>query len=137
MRSNIVRTASGASLPVSTVISVLPPAAHELVLEAELVEAPSDDEVDEIVHREALACVAPQRTCRLCRFVRLERPVVEARREKEDDRTRLPYAQHVLEMDQRERRLARAEHELAALLERDARRPLNQVRHRAGGDRSE
>src|SRR6476469_420209 len=117
MRSNIVRTASGASLPVSTVNSVLPPAAHELVVETELVEAAPDDEVHQVVDR---ACA-----------------VVEARSEEEDDRPCLPYAQHVFEVDQRERRLARAEHELAALLERHAHRTLDQVRHRAGGDRAE
>src|SRR5215204_5475077 len=117
MRSNIVRTASGASLPLSTLTSVLPPAAHELVVQAKLVEAPSDDEVHEVVHR---ACA-----------------VVEAWREEEHHRARLAHAEHVLEVDQRERRLAWAEHELATLLERDARRPLDQVRHRAGCDRAE
>jgi hypothetical protein len=50
MRSNIVRTASGASLPVSTLNSVLPPAAHQLVVDSELVEAASDDEVHQIVY---------------------------------------------------------------------------------------
>src|SRR5215208_1614524 len=117
MRSNIVRTASGASLPVSTLTSVLPPAAHQLVLEPQLVEAAPDDEVHKVVNR--------------------ARAVVEARRKKEHDRARLPNAQHVLEVDRRERRLARAEHELAALLESDACRPLDQVRHRPGGDRAE
>src|SRR4029453_14331355 len=117
MRSNIVRTASGASLPVSTLISVLPPAAHELVFEPELVEAAADDEVDEVVHRLGA--------------------VVEAGREEEHDRAGLAPAPHVLQVDQRERRLARAEHELAALLQRDAGRPLDQIRHRPGGDRPE
>src|SRR5689334_10235581 len=115
MRSNIERTASGESLPLSTVISVLAPPPRQLVLEAELVETACDDEVDEVVDR--------------------FRPVVEARREEEHGCARLAHAEHVLEVDRRERRLARAEDQLAALLDRDARRPLDQVRHRAGGDR--
>src|SRR6478609_1491780 len=117
MRSNIERTASGASLPLSTVTSGLPPAAHELVLEAELVEAARNDEVDQVVDRGST--------------------VVEAWREKEHRRPRLPHPEHVLEVDRRERRLARAEDQLAALLDHDARRALDQVRHRAGGDRAE
>src|SRR5262245_11971068 len=50
MRSNIDRTESGASLPVSTLTSGLPPAPNELLVEPELVEAARDDEVDEVVH---------------------------------------------------------------------------------------
>ena len=70
---------SGASLPAST-LTRLTPAAHELVLEPELVEAAPDDEVDEVAHRLGA--------------------VVEARREEEDRRPGLPHAQHVLEVDQ-------------------------------------
>src|SRR5207248_4320557 len=112
IRSNIARTPSAGSLPDSTLMSALAPAAHQLVLEPQLVEAASDDEVDQVVHR---ACA-----------------VVEARREEEHDGAGLLHAEHVLEVDQREGRLARTEHEPPPLLERDARRPLDQVRHRPG-----
>src|SRR5262245_9461967 len=101
MRSNIDRTASGASLPVSTLTSGLPPAAHQLLVEPELVETASDHEVHELIDRLGA--------------------VVEARREEEHGRPGLAHAQHVLEVDRRERRLARAEHELALLLQRHAR----------------
>ena len=40
-------------------------------------------------------------------------------------------------MDQRQRRLARHEHELAPLLQRHRGRPVDQVRHRAGGERAD
>src|SRR5512133_888943 len=117
MRSNIERTASGASLPLSTVTSALPPAAHELLLEPELVEAARDDEIDQVADR--------------------LRSVVEARRQEEHRRPGLPHAEHVLEVNRRERRLAWAEHELPAFLQRHARRTLDQVRHRARRDRAE
>src|SRR5581483_8602597 len=45
--------------------------------------------------------------------------------------------EHVLEMDRREGRLARAEDQLALLLERDRRRAVDQVLHRARRDRAE
>src|SRR5262247_308547 len=107
MRSNIDRTESGASLPVSTLTSGLPPAPNELLVEPELVEAARDDEVDEVVHGRGTR--------------------VEARRQEQHGRARLAHAQHVLEVDRRERGLPRAEHELALLLEGDARRSLDQV----------
>ena len=43
--------------------------------------------------------------------------------------------EQVLEVDRRERRLARHEDELALLLQRDGRGAMDQVRHRARGDR--
>src|SRR5262245_36723383 len=106
MRSNIDCTSGADSLPVSTVMgppshgndnedacaaqprilkaapqaapqrSLLPPAPNERVLEAELVEAAPDDEVDEV--GDALG------------------PVVEAGREEEDGRARAAEPQHVL-----------------------------------------
>ena len=45
--------------------------------------------------------------------------------------------QHVLEVDRRERRLARHEHELAPLLQRDGGGAVDQVRHRARRERAE
>ena len=63
--------------------------------------------------------------------------VVEARRREQHDRAGAPHAQQVLEMDRRERRLARDEHELAALLERHVRGPVDQVRLAARRDRAD
>src|SRR4051812_48895057 len=130
MRSNIVRTASGARVtccPLRTgpgsgnetwpKPSLLAPARHERVLEADVVERPRGDEVDEVV--DGLGTV------------------VEAGREEEDRGAGAPQRKHVLEVDRRERRLSRAEDELALLLEGDRRRAVNQVLHRAGGDRPE
>src|SRR5206468_3672276 len=116
--------------------SLAPPRRHR-VLEPELVEATGHYEINEIVYgQEAVACDAAERTCRLCRYIRLN-AVVEAGREEEHRRPSLSDAEHVLEVDRRERRLARAEDELAFLLQRHARRALDQVRHRARGDRAE
>src|SRR5919198_6177205 len=107
MRSNIVRTPSAGSLPVSTVNSVAPPL-HQLDVETQLVERTGDDEVDEIV--DAL------------------RPVVEARREEEHRRSRLLDREHVAQMDERERRLARHQDELPLLLQSDGGGSVNEVR---------
>src|SRR5215213_4072002 len=135
MRSNMPRTSSGASRPLATSScgrfvtllvrgltpsrkrSSLSPPRRERVLEAELVEGTRDDEVDEVVDRARL--------------------VVEARREEQDHGARLPQPEHVLEVDRRERRLARHEDELTALLDRDGNRAVNEVVHRARSDRSE
>ena len=83
----------------------------------ELVEAACDDEVDEILDRRGT--------------------VVEARRGEEDHGARLVERREAAEVDRRERRLARDEHELAPLLERDRGRTVDQVRHRAGGERAD
>jgi rubrerythrin len=45
----------------------LPPAPDELLVEAELVEAARDHEVDEVVDAKALACDDAKRIRRLCR----------------------------------------------------------------------
>src|SRR5580704_16218906 len=95
----------------------LAPAGGELVREPDLVEDARDDEVDERGDR------------RLA--------VVEAGREREDRRARAAEREHVLELDRRERRLARAEHELALLLERDRGRPVDEVLADAGRERAE
>src|SRR5207247_8817214 len=116
IRSNSVRTASGASLPLSTVTSVASPTCG-LVLDAELVESARDDKVSALVDR--------------------VRAVVEAGRQEEDRRTGLLELEHVPQMDVRERRLARADDQTALLLQRHAGGPVDQVRHRAGGDRAE
>ena len=50
MRSNIPRTASGASVPDSWVMPIAP-ARDERVVDPDLVEAARDDEVDEVVDR--------------------------------------------------------------------------------------
>ena len=83
-----------------------PPRA-ERVLDADLVEHPRDDEVDERLDARGA--------------------VVEARRERQDRRAGAAQRDHALERDQRERRLARAEDELALLLERDRRGAVDQV----------
>src|SRR5207247_9105327 len=116
IRSNSVRTASGASLPLSTVTSVASPTCG-LVLDAELVEAARDDKVDELVDR--------------------LRAVVEAGRQEEDRRTGLLELEHVPQMDVRERRLARADDQTALLLQRHAGRPVDQRRHCAGHEPSQ
>src|SRR4051812_34365601 len=87
------------------------------MLEADVVQDSRDDEVDEVVDRRGA--------------------VVEARREEQDGRARAAQRQHVLEMDRRQRRLAGADDELPLLLERDRRRAVDEVLHRAGGDRAE
>ena len=96
----------------------LAPPAHERVLDAELVEAAPDDEVDEIVDASRRRGRSPARR-------------------RGSSRPACRSVQHVLQVDRRERRLARHEHELPALLERDRRGPVDQVRHRARGDRAE
>ena len=111
----MVRTPSGERVPVCVVTR--PPLGHQRVLDAELVERPPDDEVEQLV--DPLPAV------------------VEAGRKEEDRRPGLAQLEHSFEMDRRERRLARHDHELAALLERDARRTLDQVRHRPGRDRAQ
>src|SRR5262249_41704838 len=93
------------------------PPLDERVLESKQIQAAADYEIHEVVH--GLGAV------------------VEARRRKEDRRARPPQGEHVLEMDGRERRLPRDEHEPALLLERDRGGPVDQVLHRAGGDRPE
>ena len=93
------------------------PARDERVLEPDLVEHAADDEVDEVVDRLGA--------------------VVEARREEEDRRAGAAQREHVLEVDRRERRLARAEHELALLLQRDRGGTVDQVLHRTRRDRAE
>src|SRR5438034_782877 len=79
------------------------------VFETERVERPGDDEVDEVL--DALGAV------------------VEARREEEDGGTGAAHREHVLEVDRRERRLARHQNQLAILLQRHRSRSLDQVRH--------
>ena len=83
---------------------------------AEVIEHARDDEVHEIVDR--------------------RRPVIEARRRRHHDRAGARHAQHVLEMDRAERRLARHEHQRAPLLERDVGRALDERARRARGDRA-
>src|ERR1700678_4218877 len=113
MRSNMTRTPSGArviaALPARAGSSrargercSLAPAGRELVGEPDLVEDARDHEVDE------------RGDGRLA--------VVEAGREREDRGAGAAKGEHVLELDRRERRLARAEDELALLLEGDRRR---------------
>src|SRR2546428_7624651 len=92
--------------------SWLAPARDERVLEPDVVEGARDDEVDEVV--DGL------------------RARVEPRREEEDRRARAAQRQHVLEVDRRQRGLARAEDELALLLERNRRGAMDDVLHRAG-----
>src|SRR6478735_7764486 len=116
MRSNMVRTASGPNLPLSTVTSGLSPA-RGLVLDPELIEAAGDDEIDELI--DGLG------------------PVVEARCEEENRRPSLPELQHVPQVDLRERRLSRADDQPALLFQRHRGGAVNQVRHRARGDRPE
>src|ERR671936_2435547 len=116
MRSNISRTPSAGSLPEATLTSALSPA-RGFVLDPELVEAARHDEVDQVVDRVGT--------------------VVEAGGKEEDRGTGFLYFEHVPQVDARERRLARAQDELAAFLQRDARRPVDEVGHRARGDRPE
>ena len=115
MRSNIPRTSAGSSLPVSCV-SLTPPR-DQRVLDAELVEAARDDEVDEVVDRVGA--------------------VVEAGRGEEDHGARLVQRREPAQVDRRERRLARDEDELPPLLERDRGRAVDQVLHRAGRERAD
>src|SRR5919201_6963366 len=149
IRSNIVRTASGGRTPLWTLtsrppagerfdrsfqtaarakpvrperdiasdVSRLTPTRNERVLDAELIEAACDDEVDEVVHRVGA--------------------VVEAGRREEHDRAGLPQPEHVLEVDRRERRLPRHQHQLAPFLQSHARRAVDQVGHRPGGHGAE
>src|SRR5438874_218898 len=92
-------------------------ALHERVLDAEMIEDAGDDEVDHLLDS---------------RFAR-----VKTGRGGEDDRARARHAEHVLDMNFRERRLARDENELAALLEAHVRRALDQVRRGARGESAE
>jgi len=110
------------------------PARTERMRDAELVEHPGDDEVNEL--RDRLW------------------PVVEARRRRKDHCARACKLQHVFEMDRGERCLARHQHERTALLQHDVGRARDQVvreatdnggqrahaagtyRHRVGGVRS-
>src|SRR5213082_1941358 len=95
MRSNIVRTASGASV----IGSPLSPPRHERVLEPDVVENARDDEVDEIVDGPGA--------------------VVEAGREEEDRPTGAAQREHVLEVNRRQRRLPWADDELTLFLQRN------------------
>src|SRR6266542_5717449 len=116
MRSNMRRTPAAGSLPVSTLTSVSPPL-DQLDVEAELVEGATDDEVDKVM--DGLSAV------------------VEARREEEHRCARLLNGEHVAEMDERQGRLARHQHELPFLLQRHRDRAVDEVRHRAGSNRPE
>ena len=85
------------------------------MLEPQLVEGPRDDEVDEVLDGFGA--------------------VVEAGCEEEDRGSGLAQREHVAEMDRRQRRLARHEHEPALFLQRDGRGAVDEVLHRAGSDR--
>src|SRR3970040_902238 len=100
MRSNIVRTTSGARVPDSCVTASTPvgaryisplhslaPPGHERVVDPDLVETAGDDEVDKVVDR--------------------LRAVVEARRREEDDRARLVQRGESLQGDRGEGGLRR------------------------------
>src|SRR6266540_5272036 len=76
-----------------------PPSLHQPNIQPQLVERTADDEVDKVV--DAL------------------RSVVEARRQKEDRRARLPQLEHVPQVDGRERRLPGHQDQLPLLLEGD------------------
>ena len=65
------------------------------------------------------------------------RPVVEARRRRQDRRARLGHGDHVAQVDQAERGLAWHEHERPALLQRDAGGAREQVVLQPVGDRGE
>src|SRR5437867_4349236 len=103
----MVRTPSGGSVPVLIVSSgsswpcvdkdnLLAPALDERVVQPELIQSASNDEIDEVLNG-------------LC-------SVVEARRQEEDRGARALRRQHRLEVDRRQRRLARHEHELPLFL---------------------
>ena len=108
------RTVSGASVP-DSYVTRLAPARDERIVDPDLVEAARDDEVDEVVDRLGA--------------------VVEAGRGEEDDRAGLVQRREPAEVDRGERRLARHEHELAALLQRHRRGAVDEVLHRSGRER--
>src|SRR5437867_570464 len=74
----------------------------------ELIEAAGDDEVDEVLDRLG--------------------PVIEAGRGEEDHGAGLLQRGEAVQVDRRQRRLARHEHELPALLQRDRGGAVDQVR---------
>ena len=114
MRSNMPRTSSAASDPDSCVMCA--PPLDELVVDPELVETARDDEVDEVLDG--------------------VRAVVEARGGEEDHGAGFVERCEAAQVDRGQRRLARDEHELAALLQRHRCRAVDEVGHRAGGERA-
>ncbi len=76
-------------------------------------------------------------TTKSTRSSMLGRLRVEAGLERQDRRARPAQREHVLELDRRERRLARAEDELPLLLERHRGGPVDQVLAHASGERAE
>jgi hypothetical protein len=87
------------------------------VLDAELVERAADGVVDHLVER--------------------ARPRVEGRHRRRDDRAGLRDPEHVLEVDDRERRLADEERQSPPFLQVDLRRPLQEVLGHPVRDRGE
>src|SRR3954469_15390255 len=125
IRSNMRCTPSGASVPSFTVSSgpswpcidrdnSLTPALDQRIFDTKLIQSAGDDEIDEVF--DGLGSM------------------VEAGCEEEDRRAGAPGREHRLEMDRRERRLARHQHEPALLFQRDRRGPVDQVLHRARRD---
>ena len=90
------------------------PPLDQIVRHSELVENASDDEIDEV--RERL------------------RTVIEAGHRRQEDRASLRGAMHVFDLQDRQRRLARDENQLAAFLQMHVGRPLNQVLARCMGN---
>ena len=93
------------------------PALHQLVLDPEMIEYAGHDEVDQVFDALGL--------------------VVEARVGGKNHRSRAREPQHVFQMQGGERRLARHQDQLAAFLERDIRRALDEVVREARGDRGQ
>jgi hypothetical protein len=87
------------------------------VLHAEVIQYARDDEVDEVSDA--------------------RRPVVEARRRRKNDRAGLRHAEHVLEMDRAQWRLAWHEHQWPPLLQRDVGGALDERARRPGRDRGQ
>src|SRR5215218_2103833 len=130
IRSNMARTRSGGSVPLSIAASrgpltcvpmghsrsvsrsgapspcipmchLLPPAPNQHIVDTKLIQSSRNNEVEQVVDRLGA--------------------VVEARREEQDRRARASGGQHGLEVDRRERRLAGHQYELPLLLQRDRR----------------
>ena len=80
-----------------SLLSLLAPAGHQLVGQAELVEHAPDHGVEQRIQRRGLR--------------------IERRRGRQHDRARARHGQHVLEVDRRQRRLAHDQHQLAPLLQ--------------------
>src|SRR6266516_7211557 len=98
-------------------LALFAPARHQIVLDPEVIEYSRHDEIDQIL--DALGAV------------------IKAGIGRKDDRTRTRELEHVLQVQGGKRRLARDENQLAAFLQRDVGRALDESVGQTCGDRGE